>query len=258
MKRIRKIFSQFLMGVITLNILWWIGSLVISKDVLVSPWIVYGASLKFFLDSSIWIHLVASLYRLLIGILVAFALGISIALGIFYYKKLGKILNGLVYLAYPIPKIALLPIVMLIAGLGDSGKVIMVVLILLFQVVVNIRDSLFNIPKESFIIATSLGTSPFKIAYNILFPAILPSIFSSLRVAIGIAISVLFVAETYGTEKGMGYFIIDAWMRLNYIDMYGGIIILSVIGFILFISIDIMECICCPWQKTITPAQNNL
>lgn len=218
---------------------------------MVSPWEVYKA-LPSLVQGAMWQHLSASMYRLLLGIPIALLIGLSLALAIFRYRRLGRILSSFTYLAYPIPKIALLPIVLLIAGLGDVGKVSMIVLILLFQVIVNVRDSLFSIPKEHFVIASSLGASPAKVARHILLPSILPALFSSLRVAIGVSISVLFVTETYGTERGMGYFIIDAWMRFNYLDMYGGIVLLSLAGFILFILTDLLEILCCPWKETLS------
>jgi len=63
--------------------------------------------------------------------------------------------------------------------------------------------------------------------------------------------SILFFTETFGTEYGMGYFIMDSWTRINYVDMYTGIVILSLMGFFLFIFIDILEKLICPWKMSI-------
>ena len=251
MKRLKQILYRFISGAMLLIFFWWALSLLLGKEVIIAPWTVYKA-LPHLVIGAMWQHLSASLYRLFLGISIAFLLGIFLAFVIFRFRHIGQLINSFTYLAYPIPKVALLPIVMLIAGLGDAGKVTMIVLILIFQVIVNVRDSLLNIPKESFIIATSLGASSTKVARHILLPAVLPVLFSSLRVAIGVSISVLFVTETYGTEQGMGYFIIDAWMRFCYIDMYGGIVVLSTVGFFFFILTDILEDICCPWKEAFT------
>ena len=80
-------------------------------------------------------------------------------------------------------------------------------------------------------------------------PGVLPDLLSALRVTVGIAISVLFVTESFGTDKGLGFFIIDSWMRLDYIAMYAGIVALSVIGFVLFLIIDIVDTFFCRWDK---------
>ena len=63
------------------------------------------------------------------------------------------------------------------------------------------------------------------------------------------AISVLFFTETFGTQYGMGYYIMDAWLRVNYLDMYAGIVVLSLIGLCLFGIIDMVEARACRWQK---------
>ena len=84
---------------------------------------------------------------------------------------------------------------------------------------------------------------------HLLLPAALPAALSALRIAIGTAISVLFVTETYGTTEGLGYYISDAWMRIDYLDMYAGIALLSLMGVGLFILIDLLEAILCPWQS---------
>ena len=84
---------------------------------------------------------------------------------------------------------------------------------------------------------------------DIIIPATLPSIFSALRVTVGIAVSVLFVTETFGTDKGLGFFTVDAWMRLDYIKMYAGIVAISIIGFLLFVAIDIADAVFCRWNR---------
>lgn len=243
-----KITYRFLIGALLINLLWWVGSLFISSQAMPSPIEVYRA-LPSLLSSEMLIHLLASLRRLFIGIPIALVLGIILAFLMFRNRLFHQMMSAFTYLAYPIPKLALLPIVMLIAGLGDAGKVTMIVLIIIFQVMVNVRDSLSNIPKECFLITTSLGSSSLHTLRHILIPATLPDILSTTRVAIGTSISVLFVTETYGTDKGMGYFIIDSWMRFNYIDMYGAIIVLSMAGFTLFLLIDILENILCRWKE---------
>jgi NitT/TauT family transport system permease protein len=67
-------------------------------------------------------------------------------------------------------------------------------------------------------------------------------------VSIGTALSILFFTEGYGTQYGIGYFILDAWNRIDYLDMYGGILIISLLGFVLFILIDILEEKVCKWK----------
>ena len=104
---------------------------------------------------------------------------------------------------------------------------------------VAIRDSIKTIPKEMFFPLYSFRCIFLnKFFLNILWPAVLPNFITSLRVAMGTAISVLFFTETFGTKYGMGYFIMDSWLRVNYLDMYAGIVVLSLIGLFLFGFLD--------------------
>ena len=138
---------------------------------------------------------------------------------------------------------------MLLFGLGESTKVIMIVLIILFQLVIGLRDSLRQIPRDKLALMSSLGANYWQCLRHVYLPAILPDSLSALRIALGTAISVLFVTETYGSTLGMGGYIVEAWMRVNYLDMYGGIMMLSLMGFSLFLIIDTLEWLICPWTR---------
>lgn len=83
---------------------------------------------------------------------------------------------------------------------------------------------------------------------EIIVPASLSKVLTATRLALGTAVSILFFTETFGTEYGMGYFIMDSWMRVNYLDMYAGIVVLSFMGFCIFTAIDIAENYICSWQ----------
>ena len=182
--------------------------------------------------------LLASLYRLFLGLLFLFLLERIIGLLMGYFPSMNKLFNPLVYFVYPVPKTALLPVVMTIYGLGDNSKITIVVLITVFQVIVSVRDAVINVSKENYHSLISLGASSLQLFYHVTFPAILTELLTSIRVTLGTALSVLFFVEAYGTKQGIGYFIQDAWSRINYIDMYSGYLYLSLLGATLFIIID--------------------
>lgn len=227
--------------------LWQIIAMIINKPLFPPP---YAIIINIFttFKSDIAIHVVYSFNRIIVGLLFTLSIGIPVGILMGYFKKVDLICSPIIYFNYPVPKIALLPIVMLIFGLGDLTKIVMIFLITFFPVVVNIRDEVKNIPEEVFYPMYSLGATNFQIIKEIIFPGILKSLLTSLRIGIGTAISVLFFTENFGTEYGMGYFIMDSWMRINYIQMYSGILILSVIGLFFFIVTDILEGIFCPWK----------
>lgn len=246
MRELKKIWT-FIQGFIILNILWYIFSIIMNSRIVPKPHEIYTYLPKLF-ESDFQVHIIASLYRVVIGLLIAFAIGTLIGLLMGYSKRVNKLLNPLIYFTYPIPKTALLPVVMTIYGLGDGSKITLIVLISVFPIIVSIRDAVSNITSENYNPLISLGASKIQLFNYVTIPAILPEILTNIRLAIGTSFSVLFFAEAYGTSEGLGYFIQDAWSRINYIEMYSGIVMLSFLGLILFILIDFIESIVCRWK----------
>jgi NitT/TauT family transport system permease protein len=234
-------------GLLLFNLIWYIVAGLVDNPVLIGPAATYINMFKIL--PSMWSHLTASMERIVIGLLISIAAGAATGIVMARSKKVNSILSPLVYFTYPVPKLALLPVVMLLAGIGEISKITMIVLIVIFQVIISSRDAANNIPKENYNVLVSLGAGKMQQFREIIFPAILPDLFTTLRIALGIAVSVLFFTETYGTDKGMGYYIVDAWMRINYLDMYAGIALLSMMGFLLFLLIDLADTVFCKWNK---------
>jgi NitT/TauT family transport system permease protein len=199
--------------------------------------------------SSLWEHVFASLWRMMEGLSLSFLIAVPVGLLFAKYPKINKIGNPLLYFSYPVPKLALLPVVMLLMGIGESAKITMIVLILVFQIIVAIRDAARHIPPEDYHVLISLGANNRQLLRWVTLPAILPEALTSLRIAVGTSASVLFFTETFGTDKGLGFYIVDAWMRLAYKEMYTGIAVLSLIGLAIFSVIDLVEKRVCQWKQ---------
>lgn len=234
-------------GLLILIILWYIAALITKLPVIPSPLAVFIHLFTVFTDK-IAVHVGYSLRRIVEGIAIGIFLGVPLGFLMGYFDKVDKVLSPLMYFAYPVPKIALLPIVMVLFGLGEASKLIMIVIIIIFQIIITSRDAVRDIPTETFYSLQSLGASRLQIFREIIIPASMAEVLTATRLALGTAISILFFTETFGTEYGMGYFIMDSWMRVNYLDMYAGIIVLSFIGFVLFVLIDIGENRLCSWR----------
>ncbi len=245
-----KRFISYAAGALALIVLWQLVSGIAQLPIIPSP-LQVAERWKTIFESDIALHGAYSLGRIAGGLLLSIAIGFPLGMLMGYFPKLDRWLAPVVYLTYPIPKIALLPILMLLAGLGEMSKIIMIFLIVVFQVMISVRDGIHEIPKEIFEPLISLGASFHDMFREVLWPASLPKFLTALRVAMGTAISVLFFTETFGTQYGMGYFIMDAWLRVNYHDMYAGIVTLSGIGLMLFGIMDLIEYKTCRWLGTI-------
>ncbi len=248
--KVKRRLKTFIQGFIIVNMLWYFIAVIMDKRVLPIPLTVY-LNISHLFGEKIYIHVLASLYRVISGLGISLIIGILLGLIMAHSKNWNKLLGPLVYFTYPIPKTVLLPVIMILFGLGNCSKIILIVLIVVFQVIVAARDAVLNISKETFEMVQSFGASRFQIFEHITLPAILPELLTSLRLSVGTAFSILFFAEAYGTHYGIGYYILDAWTRIDYISMYSGIIIISLLGFFLFILIDILEETICRWRQGI-------
>lgn len=234
-------------GLLLLLSFWQCAAVTLQSTIIPEPVAVFTHMSQIFY-SHIFIHSMYSLGRIFAGVLLSMLVGIPIGLVMGYFPHMDLMMSPIVYLNYPIPKIALLPVIMMLFGIGELAKLLMIFLIVVFQMMISVRDGVKSIPKETYYPLYSLGAGFSDILREILIPASLPNFLTSLRVAMATAISVLFFTETFGTTYGMGFFIMDAWLRVNYLEMYSGIIVLSAIGLALFSLIDWLEETLCQWQ----------
>lgn len=231
-----------------MNLIWYIAYLLMNHSILPSPGSVYNA--MFHLGTrDILLNVGYSLLRILEGVALALVIGLLIGLLMGRSQLWNRLLDPVVYLTYPIPKIALLPVVMLFFGLGETSKVLMIMLILLFQVIISVRDGIKAIPESTYDVLSSLGASASQKFWSVTLPGALSVILSTIRISLGTAISVLFFTEIYGTEHGMGFFIMDAWLRLDYPEMYAGIMLFSLVGFVLFLLVDVLDYKFMKWRN---------
>ncbi|MEL7563856.1 MAG: ABC transporter permease [Dehalobacterium sp.] len=237
---------SFLYGVIILLLAWWIAALGLDSPAVPTPFEAVS-SLGESLRGDLLIHLGVSLYRVLISLILATVL--AVPLGIFLGKNPGMDRKAapLIYLTYPIPKVVFMPILLILLGMGDMSKIVLITLISFYQILVTTRDAAKNLEKGYVSSVRSLGASSRDLYFHVYFPACLPAILTSLRLGLGTAMAVLFLAETYATQMGIGFFIMDSLSRMNYEEMFAGIIAMGLMGFFLYLLLDKAEKRLCAW-----------
>jgi NitT/TauT family transport system permease protein len=195
------------------------------------------------------INLLVSLARILTAVLISLIFGTVIGLWIGMNKKADALITPVVYILYPLPKIAFLPILMILFGLGNTPKIVLIIIIIIFQIILSVRDGVKEIPKELFYSVKSLGLKKTETYRHLILPAVTPKIITSLRISIGVSISVLFFGENFATTYGIGYFIMNSWLMVNYLEMFSGILALSLLGLLIFKLIDLLEYKLCRWIR---------
>lgn len=241
----RKVMYSFL-AVLFLLVSWQILSLVLDTPVLPPP-LDAIKSLGTIFGSHILVHLEVSLYRITVSLVIAAVLGVPLGLFLGKNKRADQLSAPLIYLTYPVPKVVFLPIFLILMGIGNVSKVVMITLIVFYQILVTTRDAARNLQKEYVLSVQSLRASEKEIYQHVYFPACLPAILTSLRLGLGTAMAVLFLVETYATREGIGFFIMDSWSSLAYEKMFAGIIAMGLMGFLLYLLLDVCEKILCKW-----------
>ena len=227
-------------------ILWYIMHIFIKSNIIPGP---YETIVTFvtLLQGDLLLHVATSLFRITAAVLISMLIGLPLGLWTGLSKQADAILSPVLYILYPIPKIAFLPVFMLLFGLGDSSKIILIVTIIIFQIMLAARDGVKEIPGELYFSVRSLGLNRLQIYKDLVVPAVLPKIISALRISIGVSIAALFFGENFATTYGIGYFIMNCWIMVDYVQMFAGILALSLMGMLIFKIIDLLERRLCPW-----------
>jgi len=230
-------------------LVWLIAAISLDKPFLPLPQVAFSAFFKLWIAGDLANHFAISSLRVLVSILIAFFLAVPLGLILGRNESLDRFISPVIYVLYPLPKIVFLPIIIVLLGLGNLPKIMLITLIIFFQVVVTARDAAKGVPFQSVQSMRSLNATTVQIYRHLIWPFCLPKILTSLRISLGTAIAVLFLAETFASTDGIGYFILDAMEKREYGGMYAGIIAMGLLGLIAYGVVDYIEHIFCKWQK---------
>lgn len=233
-------------GIIIIIALWYLLSNLVGTNMVPTPKDSIIELIRLLQKDFIY-HVLYSLYRILGSILISLIIGIPLGIVLGRSTVVDKIISPVVYLLYPIPKIAFLPIFMVMFGIGDKSKIILMVTIIVFQILIVTRDAVKEIDKDVLISSKVMKFNFFDTITKVILPSIAPKVFSALRISIGISISALFFSENYATKYGIGYFIMNSWSMVDYKGMFAGVIALSIMSLVIFKVIDFIEKKICPW-----------
>ncbi len=242
-KHLKTIYANFIVLA-----MWYILHIALKSSVIPSPL----ATIKNFITifpKVLAPHLLVSLWRITVAVVVSLVLGTAIGIWTGISKRVDDFISPIVYILYPLPKVAFLPVLMILWGLGNLPKIILIIIIIIFQIILAARDGVKEIPKELIMSVKSLDLNKVQVYQHLILPAILPKIFTALRICIGVSTAVLFFAENFATTYGIGYFIMNSWSMVNYLEMFSGIVALGLMGLLLFKILDIGEAILCKWTK---------
>ncbi len=175
-------------------------------------------------------HLMQTLLRLFAGLSVATLLGVAIGLFAARSGIGGRLLEPLVRILAPIPKIALYPAVILILGFDHASKIALVVVDAIFPVLLATYQGARMVEPKLVWSARAAGTSEFACTLKVVLPATLPAIFTGFRIALVVACVVVFLAEMISSSDGLGHLLIRAARSFRTLDMFVPLVTISLLG----------------------------
>lgn len=230
--------------------LWELSALLLDSMALPEPWEVIKDTVTKLADGSLLDDLAISAARALLGILLALAAAVPLGLAVGAEESLRKRISPFIYLLYPIPHVVLLPLIIILFGIGNFSKIFLIALIVFFQILVTTRDAAKDIHRNYFYSMQTLGASRWQIYVHVILPASMPKILTAMRISIGTSVAILFFVESFATTRGLGYIIMDAWGRSDYVALYTGIGSMAMLGFSLYLILDWLEKRICRWTQS--------
>src|SRR5579862_4554877 len=193
-------------------------------------------------------NVLISLQRLGLGFLLGGipALVIGIVMGI--SRPIRALVDPLIAATYPIPKSSILPLILLIFGLGESSKVVMVAIGVFYPIAINATAGVLQIAPIYLDVGKSFKASRWDTFRTIALPGALPFIMTGVKLGAGLALILIAIAEMVGAKSGIGFMIWSAWETFAVAKMYVGLLVVAVIGFAISLALSEIERLVIRWK----------
>lgn len=211
-----------------------------------------GATFDVFTNKAdyLWEHTWVTTYETLLGFVIAIGVGVLAAVVMVYSATAEKTLYPILLFAQVIPKIAIAPLFVVWLGFGIGPKVLIAVLIAFFPVVISMVTGLKAVDPEMLQLSATMGAGRWQTFVKIRLPASLPHLFSGLKVAVTLAVTGAVVGEFVGANEGLGYVILQANGNLDTPMLFAGLLVMSLLGVVLFVLVELAEKLLLPWHAS--------
>jgi NitT/TauT family transport system permease protein len=200
------------------------------------------------LSGELLLHLGASVRRLVLGFVVGGALGVVAGVAVGFFAVAEAVGTPLIAAAFPIPKIALLPLLILWLGLGEASKVAVIALGVFFPLAINTAAGVRHADPLLVRAAVAFGARRWSVVRKVLLPSALPMIFAGLRLGAGTALLLLVAAEMIAVESGIGFLVLHAGNLMATTKLMVGIGLLSLLGVLSHWGLGRLERLALPWR----------
>jgi NitT/TauT family transport system permease protein len=213
-----------------------------------SPLSVVKALVALWQDGTLVGHVTASLGRIIPGWLIGTAAGLAVglAMGIFSAARAAGI--PIVSALFPIPKIALLPLLILWFGIGEPSKIATIALGVFFPTTISAYTACDSVPRNLIRMGQSFGLPARDIVAKILLPGAMPGILAGFRISASVALLLVVAAEMIGAQQGIGAFVLTAGSLMQTDQLLAGVVMLSLLGLLIAWGLGMLERAWLKWR----------
>jgi taurine transport system permease protein len=199
-------------------------------------------------QTSLWGHVLASLARAVSAFVVAVVVGVPLGLLMGMYPTLNAVLDPFVQFLRPLPKLALIPLVIVWFGIGEVSKFLLIFIATLLVIIVGSAAAVMNVKEGRIRAALALGVNRYQLFRYVILPHALPELFISVRLGIGIGWTTLIAAEMIAATSGLGWMVLNASSYLRTDIVMLGILILGITGYALDLMLVAVQHAVVPWM----------
>jgi NitT/TauT family transport system permease protein len=204
-------------------------------------------------DGEMLAHARVTLVRVLAGFALGAGPGLVLGLAMGASSRLRAQLDPLVAAAHPIPKIAVLPLILVIFGIGEASKLVLAALGAFFPMVINTMAGVRQISPIHFEVARSYGATRLKLFTRLVLPGSLPMALAGARLSLNVALMLTIAGELVAAQQGLGQMLWFAWQSFHIEDVYAGLVVISVIGIGLNVMLARFSMWAMPWDVDAPP-----
>lgn len=230
-------FELSLLGLVVLVLAWSMGTQLLKDSValaeLLSPGETFDSLYQLLAQNHLTVHTVTSMKRVLVGLVLALALGVPIGLAVGASRALESATSGAFQFLRMISPLSWMPIAVMVFGIGDAPIYFLLTFAAVWPIILNTAAGVRQLNPQWLMLAKSLSATPREVLFRIIVPGILGHILTGVRLAIGIIWIVLVPCEMLGVSSGLGYFILDTRDRLAYSELMAVIVLIGALGFML-------------------------
>jgi len=251
LKRIRSEQAAPIAFVLIVVILWeWSARRgVISALFFPAPATIVSTLGKWLANGALRPHITATFMRLIVGGAAGSVVGLGIGLFMGWSRRLRRMLDPFIAAAHPLPKMAVLPLVMILFGIGETSKIALIAVSAFFPMVINTTAGVRQIPALYFEVAHNYRASALMIFRRVVIPGSLPMILTGLRLAVNIAFTITISVEIVTAQKGLGALIWLAWETLRTEELYAALVVIAALGIVMNWGVKHLTSWLLPWQE---------